>query len=166
MYHHPYFQKDKLSDENLKKISTTFGFDYVYNETPIQKRRSPRLVEIEHLQVVTETTPEQQRVIYPSPSSTGVLPSPMGADDGHPGSATLYDLIAAANFDENMTAWANADDTDSFSPLDYTTPQKNSVAVSSSLSPVGLTPLANKIHPTFDTPGFNSVTSIPTTPHD
>ena len=157
-YSHPFFQRDNLTEEMLARVT----------RRPTQRPRlkAYQALRSKNVKVATAAAPPAVAVATANNNNTktpsnspAFAPSPPSSTKRQ-GSATLLDLIAAADWEESH-GLPGLDMTED----DYRTPQKPP-GFPLLPSSGGLTPLAQRIYPTFDTPGFDSISSIPTTPHE
>lgn len=160
LYSHPLFQRGELVPEKLVQVvplrnATTKATAVVEKSDP-PKKHPP--------QTMNSPTPKSTPATGTAGSTASDTNTPRSATAmSRHSSPSLMDLIFAFDLEEaaaTIAATENMEDDNKTGETmqSYLTPEKDD------FPSTGLTPLAQRIHPTSSTPGFDSIGSLPPTP--
>lgn len=164
-YVHPHFKRGHLVEEELCQVTRPGVRDL--RRSGSRKRRSAARVPRKRMPRSSVAKRKKQEDAH----VTEVPLTGVSAAASRSPSGSLMDLLTAALDVEEAEAAASTkgeicQNDEEYEELTYFTPQKKRSSIYAFNMSSGLTPLAQSIHPTFDTPGFDSITTMPFSPQE
>ena len=163
-YVHPHFKRGQLVEEELCQV-TRPGIRDLRRSGSRKRRYATRFTKKRTSRSSVAKRNKQEDAPVAEVPLTGVSAAASRSPSG-----SLMDLLTAAlDVEEAEAARSPNGETfhdEDYEELTYFTPQKKRSSIYAFNMSSGLTPLAQSIHPTFDTPGFDSITTMPFSPQE